>query len=74
MEVDLSAILDLFGSNQFMSCPQTLSPSLLFQLEESEKWGKPQSGVLGQTGGGAGVRAQPAAEGGKEQLVGLQAG
>ena len=25
VEDDSSAILDLFGSNQFMSCPQTLS-------------------------------------------------
>ena len=25
LEVNLSAILDLFGSNQFMSCPQVLS-------------------------------------------------
>ena len=37
VEIDLSAILDPFGSNQFMSCPQVLlfscalSPSLLFQ-------------------------------------------
>ena len=36
VKVDSSAILDLFGSNQFMLCPQTfkhcaLIPSLLFQ-------------------------------------------